>query len=197
MTEVITDASCKNFTMIFNFLEIAYPTINLKEIIEDIPNEAKYFVIDEETGRPIRPSLEYLKKPDNWASFDLGLYILSYVRELTGNQNLFFDCGKEGFIQSQKGVKSSIIKLLDIKTIISRIPREKKKYNSTKEVEIIKLEKGIAVLRLTPIPPRKAIKDICDQNRGVYEGIAKFLGVHVEVTETQCPAPLIPVRYVS
>jgi signal transduction histidine kinase len=185
---------CVNTLHLIKYIEQFYPSIPIERYLDGIINSKRFQVIDTRNGFFLPIDKEFLLTPSNWVSSELFGELMSRGRELTGDTMFNYSAGRQYFKMKEIGLRKTVLRLLDGRTIINNAPKENDKLNRTKTVEVVKNEKGHAIVRLhwKNRPSARYIEDACQNNRGVYEALGELIRNHVVVTETLCASQGAP-----
>ncbi len=185
------EINCANTIMCIRYLEKYYPDIPIDDILSEIFSTGKFQTIDKQSGKLVPIDKEFILNPDNWVSAEFFATLYGKGREITGDPLFAYKVGREAFNLSGNLIRKTLLHFLPVTEIIRGIPEENNKTNNTKRVEVIKNEKGHAIVRLhfkkgLYNANAEAGKDACSQNRGVYEALGRLTGNLAVIKETCC-----------
>lgn len=166
---------------------------NTKAIIEYITRhhgscEGLLLGLDEHL-KGVNSPFEFLCDPHNWVSSDVCRIMYANARRITGNEKVAYLIGFESVTHQSLGyIQHILLKALGgPKAAVSRAKNLNEKFNRNKQVEIIKLAKDEAVVRLTWDKHLELNRDFCLMNQGIYSALATLWGVPpARVQETRC-----------
>jgi HD-GYP domain-containing protein (c-di-GMP phosphodiesterase class II) len=139
--------------------------------------------------RGVNAPVEFLCDPHNWVSSDVCRVMYANARKISGNEKVAYLIGFESVTHQSLGyIQQLLLKALGgPKAAVSRAKNLNEKFNRNKQVEIIKLAKNEAVVRLTWDKHLELNRDFCLVNQGIYSALATLWGVPpARVQETRC-----------
>jgi class 3 adenylate cyclase len=179
------DASCINILTCEQYIKSLLPQVPYRKLFDGIVGSRKFFVTDENTGRLIPVSTNYLLEPGNWISNDLLNRVYRNTISILGDPDAVYKAGKNIY-KTAVGTQVFFLRLAGVQTIIKRLPKENAKFNANRSIQIIENRNGYAVVRILWNADPAVNKLFCDMNRGVYEGMGKLSGNPATVGEQKC-----------
>jgi hypothetical protein len=166
---------------------------NTKAIIEYITRHhgSCELLLDglEEILKGVASPLEFLSDPHNWVSSDVCRIMYANARKISGNDKVAYLIGFESVTHQSLGyIQHILLKALGgPKAAVSRAKNLNEKFNRNKQVEILRIDKNEAVVRLSWDKHLTLNRDFCLVNQGIYSALATLWGVPpAKVQETRC-----------
>jgi class 3 adenylate cyclase len=179
------DASCINIRTCEHYIKSVLSQVPHRKLFYDIIGNRKFFVTDEDTGRLISVTHDYLLEPGNWISNDLLNRVYQNTISILDDPDAIYKAGKNIF-KTAVGTQVFLLRLAGVQTIINRLPKENAKFNANRSIKIVKNQNGYAVVRIYWNDDPAVTNLFCDMNRGVYEGLGKLSGNPATVGEKMC-----------
>ena len=179
------DASCINILTCEQYIKSVLHQVPYRELFNDVIGNRKFFVTDEDTGRLIPVTHDYLLEPGNWISNDLLDRVYRNTLSILDDPDALYKAGKNIF-KTAVGSQVFLLRLAGVQTIINRLPKENAKFNANRSIKIVENQNGFAVVRIYWDDDPAVTKLFCDMNRGVYEGMGKLSGNPATVGEKMC-----------
>jgi len=179
------DSSCINICTCAHYLKSVLAEIPCGRLFREIIGNRKFFVTDEDTGKLISVTHDYLLEPGNWISNDLLNRVYQNTISILDDPDAIYKAGKNIF-KTAVGTEVFLLRLAGVQTIINRLPKENAKFNANRSIKILENQNGLAVVRICWNDDPAVTKHFCDMNRGVYEGMGKLSGNPATVGETMC-----------
>jgi len=179
------DASCINILTCEHYIKSVLHQVPYRKLFNDIIGNRKFFITDEDTGRLIPVTHDYLLEPGNWISNDLLNRVYQNTLSILDDPDAIFKAGKNIF-KTAVGTQVFLLRLAGVQTIINRLPKENAKFNANRSIKIVENQNGFAVVRIYWNDDPAVTKLFCDMNRGVYEGMGKLSGNPATVGEKTC-----------
>jgi HD-GYP domain-containing protein (c-di-GMP phosphodiesterase class II) len=169
--------SCLNSRAIIDYIERHYgsPHLLLKGLEEDLGE------LDE--------PLAFLRDPHNWVSAGLLARMYANARELTGDPRVAFQIGFESVTHQRLGyIQQILLKAwASPRVAVKRLETINRKFNRTKEVELVAQASERALVRLHWLKELEVSDDFCLMNQGIYSAIPTIWGLPpARVEETKC-----------
>jgi len=172
------NVSCLNSRVIIEYVKQHYPELMENLLIDldpffDTVEDVEDFLLDEH----------------NWISQKICVKLFERVRDYSGQQDIARYIGRESVIHRRFGyIENIFIKSIGSPHLsILRAPYINLKFNKTKTVEIVKVDKTHAVIRLKWFKGLGTTRDICLYNQGIYESIPIIWGLPMaKVIEHKC-----------
>ncbi|NPA95743.1 MAG: response regulator [Thermodesulfobacteria bacterium] len=168
--------------------------LNSQAIIEYVASRAPQKVeelfegLDEELSE-IPNKREFLTDPNNWVSSAVLVKLYENAKRILNDENVAYKIGHKSVIEQRFGYiqKILIYAFGTPRKILAYAQKINDKFNRTKNIEIVKIEKGRAILRLYWRKNIKLSRDVCLYNQGIYSAIpTTWGGTLCKVTETKC-----------
>lgn len=135
------------FVSVANYLEKKYPEINVQNFVDELNEETPYYVENLKTGIIELVSLKHIKDENYWFSHLFMNAFSEVIRKQIPEPNLFYNAGNSVY-HAQNFLKTAVgIPLLGPQKIITLLQRENNKFNRTKDIVLLKSERGHAVFR--------------------------------------------------
>ena len=179
------DASCINILTCEHYIKSVLSQVPYRMLFNEIIGNRKFFVADEDTGKLISVTPDYLLDPGNWVSNDLLNRVYQNTISILDDPNAIYKAGKNIF-KTAVGTQVFLMRLAGVQTIINRLPKENAKFNANRSIKIVENQNGYAVARIYWNDDPAVTKLFCDMNRGVYEGLGKLTGNPATVVEKMC-----------
>jgi len=180
-----SDASCINILTCEHYIKSVLSQVPYRKLFNDIIGNRKFFVTDEDTGKVVPASHDYLLEPGNWISNDLLNRVYQNVISILDDPDAIYKAGKNIF-KTAVGTQVFLMRLAGVQTIINRLPIENAKFNANRSIKIIQNDNGYAVVRICWADDPALSRLFCDMNRGVYEGLGTLTGNPAMVAEKTC-----------
>ena len=182
---MIKDASCINVLTCEHYIKSVLSRVPYRKLFNEIIGNRDFFVTDEDTGRLISVTPDYLLEPGNWISNDLLNKVYQNTISILDDPDAIYKAGKNIF-KTTVGTQVFLMRLAGVQTIINRLPKENAKFNANRSIKIVENQNGYAVARIHWKDDPAVTKLFCDMNRGVYEGLGKLTGNPATVLEGMC-----------
>ena len=133
--------------------------------------------------------LAFLRDAHNWVSAGLLAQMYTNARELTGDPRVAFQIGFESVTHQRLGyIQQILLKAwASPRVAVKRLETINRKFNRTKEVELVSESSDHAVVRLHWLPDIAISDDFCLMNQGIYSAIPTIWGLPpARVEETKC-----------
>jgi len=179
------DASCINVLTCEHYIKSVLSRVPYRKLFNEIIGNRDFFVTDEDTGRLISVTPDYLLEPGNWISNDLLNKVYQNTISILDDPDAIYKAGKNIF-KTTVGTQVFLMRLAGVQTIINRLPKENAKFNANRSIKIVENQNGYAVARIHWKDDPAVTKLFCDMNRGVYEGLGKLTGNPATVLEGMC-----------
>ena len=179
------DASCINILTCEQYIKSVLHQVPYRKLFNDIIGNRKFFVTDEDTGRLIPVTHDYLLEPGNWISNGLLNRVYRNTLSILDDPDAIYKAGKNIF-KTAVGSQVFLLRLAGVQTIINRLPKENAKFNANRSIKIVENQNGFAVVKIYWDADPAVSKLFCDMNRGVYEGMGKLSGNPATVGEKMC-----------
>lgn len=179
------DASCINILTCEHYLKTCLAEVPRAAFFNGIIGSKRFPVTDEETGRLIPVSAEYLLQPGNWISNELLGQIYRNTVAILDDPAAIYKAGRNIF-KTAVGTQVFLMRIAGVRTTINRLPRENAKFNQNRTIKIVKNVNGLAVVKIFWNRTPGVNKLFCDMNKGVYEGLGKLTGNPATVKEKKC-----------
>jgi len=179
------DSSCINILTCVHYIKSLVSEVPYRQLFDGVAGRKRFQVIDEDTGRLVPVSKEYLLDPGNWISNDLLNRVYLNTISILNDPQAIYKAGRNIF-KTAVGTQVFLMRFAGVQTIINRLPIENAKFNQNRSVKIVKNQNGLALVRIHWNDDPAVTKHFCDMNRGVYEGLGKLTGNPAAVEETTC-----------
>ena len=179
------DASCINILTCEHYIKSVLSQVPYRKLFDQIIGNRNFFVSDDDTGRLISATPDYLLEPGNWISNDLLNKVYQNTISILDDPDAIYKAGKNIF-KTTVGTQVFLMRLAGVQTIINRLPKENAKFNANRSIKIVENQNGYAVARIHWKDDPAVTKLFCDMNRGVYEGLGKLTGNPATVLEGMC-----------
>lgn len=174
-----TQASCVNIKPVIEYLETATPAVDIAEFIRGLDPE-----ID-----ALENPIEYLTDPNNWISSIVLVKIHERARILFKDPDISFKIARFAVENSSLGYlqKVAVKIFFSPKSSLRHIQRINDKFSRTKRIELYRMDRNSAVLRLHWHPELVLSKDICLYNQGLYAYFPTiWVNKPLEIKESCC-----------
>jgi class 3 adenylate cyclase/predicted hydrocarbon binding protein len=179
------DTSCMNILTCEHYIKSVLSQVPYHKLFKEIIGSRKFFITDEDTGRLIPVTHEYLLESGNWISNGLLNRVYQNTISILGDPDAIYKAGKNIF-KTTVGTQVYLLRLAGVQTIINRLPKENAKFNANRSIKIVENQNGYAVVRINWNEDPAVTKLFCDMNRGVYEGLGKLSANPATVEEKMC-----------
>jgi len=179
------DASCINIRTCEHYIKSVLSQVPYPSLFKEIIGNRNFFVTDEDTGKLISVTHDYLLESGNWISNDLLNRVYQNTISILDDPDAIYKAGKNIF-KTTVATEVFLLRLAGVQTIINRLPKENAKFNANRSIKIVENQNGYAVVRIYWNDDPAVTKLFCDMNRGVYEGLGKLSGNPATVGETMC-----------
>jgi two-component system cell cycle sensor histidine kinase/response regulator CckA len=132
---------------------------------------------------------EFLMEVNNWVSSDVIIRMFDNARRISGREDIAFDIGFQSAARKKLGYIQRIIlmALKDPRHGLKRVQAINDKFNKNKTIEIAKLTRDRAIIRLHWLAHIPGVIDFCWFNQGIYSGIFRIWNLPPgQVEETHC-----------
>jgi class 3 adenylate cyclase len=179
------DSSCINILTCAHYIKSVLSEVPYGELFAGVAGSKSFPVTDEDTGKLVPVSKEYLLEPGNWVCNDLLNRVYRNTILILNDPKAVYKAGRNIF-KTAVGTQVFLMRLAGVQTIINRLPIENAKFNQNRSIKIVKNQNGLALVRIYWDDDPAVTKHFCDMNRGVYEGLGKLTGNPAAVNETVC-----------
>jgi class 3 adenylate cyclase len=179
------DASCINILTCEHYIKCIKSGVPENRLFSDISENRHFLVTDENTGKLIPVTREYLLNAGNWISNELLNQVYRNMIAITRDPAAVYKAGRNIF-KTAVGSQVFLMRMAGVQTIINRLPRENAKFNRNRSIKIVENKNGLAVVRIYWDKAPGINKHFCDMNKGVYEGLGKLTGNPATVEEKIC-----------
>ena len=179
------DASCINVLTCEHYLNFVLPAVSYRDFFGDITGNKRFLVTDEETGKLIPVTKEYLLDAGNWISNELLGRVYRNIIAMINDPAAVYKAGRNIF-KTAVGSQVFLMRLAGVQTIINRLPQENAKFNRNRTIKVVENKNGLAVVRIHWDQAPGITKHFCDMNKGVYEGLGKLTRNPASVEEKIC-----------
>ncbi|MCB2191819.1 MAG: HD domain-containing protein [Deltaproteobacteria bacterium] len=169
--------SCLNTRAIIDYIERHYGSPHL--LLRGL---------EEELGEVDDP-LAFLRDSHNWVSTGVVARMYANARELTGDPRVAYQIGFESVTHQRLGyIQQILLKAwASPKVAVRRLETINKKFNRTKELELVNASADQALMRLHWHEGLELTDDFCLVNQGIYSAIPTIWGLPPSrVEETSC-----------
>ena len=167
--------------------------VNTKAIIDYVASRSgpvdELFVGLEEYLLGVPDPRAFLSDIHNWVSADICRIMYANARRITGDERVAYHIGFDSVVQKRLGYIGEILvrAIGTPRGAVKRIPVLNEKFNRNKEVEMVRVDRDNAVVRLHWYPQLHLNSDFCMMNQGVYSGMFTVWGMPPgQVVETKC-----------
>jgi hypothetical protein len=136
----------------------------------------------------ISDSEGFLRDPNNWISSDVVTNLYKRASAIFRDEMLAYKIGKYAVENTSLGYGQRIIvkALWSSKKALKNIQKLNDKWNRTRKVELVKMEKNEAVVRQIWFQHMAVTKDICLYTQGVYTFMPLIWGGEPLTLEEKC-----------
>ncbi|RJX32736.1 MAG: HD domain-containing protein [Desulfarculus sp.] len=169
--------SCLNTRAIIDYVERHYGSPEI--LLEGLEDELE----------GLENPIEFLRDSHNWVSSDLVKRMYDNARRMTGDRRVVYSIGFESVTHQRLGYIQQILlrAWASPKVAIKRLETINKKFNRTKDLELMAVGPDRAVVRLHWYRELELSQDFCLMNQGVYSAIPTIWGLPpAKVEETHC-----------
>jgi len=177
---------CSNLLTCESYIKSVLPEIPHDRLFEGIIENNEFLTTSEQTGNVVPVTPDFLLNANNWVSTKLETRVYQNTVAILNDPDAVYKAGRHIFKTALIGRLALILRIMPVKTIISRTPKEDAKFNRVKDVEIVQNSNGYGVVRLHWHKNTEVTKLTCDMNRGVYEGLGTLTRNPVSVKEEVC-----------
>ena len=179
------DASCLNILTCAQYIKTVLSEVPYKDFFDGITGSQSFLVSDEDTGKVLPVTREYLLQPHNWISNGLLKSVYRNTLSILDDPQAIFKAGRNIF-KTAVGSQVFLMRLAGVQTIINRLPKENAKFNRNRSIEVLKNQSGYGVVRIHWNDDPDITRHFCDMNKGVYEGLGILTGNPAVVEEKIC-----------
>ena len=179
------DTSCINILTCAHYIKGVLPEVPYRKLFDGITGSQNFLFSDENTGKIIPVTREYLLQPHNWVCNGLLKSVYRNTIAILNDPRAIYKAGRNIF-KTAVGSQVFLMRLAGVQTIINRLPKENAKFNRNRSIEVIKNQSGHAVVRIHWDDDPDISRHFCDMNQGVYEGLGKLTGNPAVVEEKMC-----------
>jgi class 3 adenylate cyclase len=179
------DSSCINILTCEHYIKSALSEVPYRKLFDGITGSKSFLVTDEETGKIIPVTEDYLLEAGNWISNELLNRVYLNTITILNDPAAVYKAGRNIF-KTAVGSQVFLMRLAGVQTIINRLPQENAKFNRNRSIKIVENKNGLAVVRIYWDEAPGISKHFCDMNKGVYEGLGKLTGNPATVEEKIC-----------
>ena len=169
--------SCINTLAIIDFMRRHH--LQVEDLLVGIEDELQ----------GIHDKIAFLSEPNNWVSADVVRHMFERARQITGNHNVAYQIGFESVAHKKFGyIQRILIKALGTPAqALRRVKSLNEKFNRTKHVELVKVGKSSAQVRLRWNSRLNLTEDFCKFNRGIYSAMFTIWGIKpADIYESKC-----------
>ena len=141
------DASCINVLTCEHYLNCVLPEVPYRDFFDGIAGNKRFLVTDEETGKVIPATKEYLLKASNWISNELLSRVYQNTVGIINDPAAIYQAGRNIF-KTAVGSQVFLMRLAGVQTIINRLPQENAKFNRNRTINVVENKNGLAVVRI-------------------------------------------------
>ena len=154
--------SCINTKAVIDYVEERNPSL-VEPLLEDLSQELDG-VVD---------TKEFLSDPNNWVSSEILILLYEKLKELLRKEDVVFDIGFESVAKRRLGYIQRVLffAFRNHARTLKRLQSLNDRFNRNKEVELAKLSRDGAVVRLKWFRDIPMTRDFCLMNRGVYTAV--------------------------
>jgi class 3 adenylate cyclase len=179
------DASCINVLTCEHYIKTIQSVVPYEAFFKGIVGNKRFLVTDEETGKRVPVSADYLLEAGNWISNELLGQIYLNTIAILNDPVAIYKAGRN-ISNTAVGTQVFLMRIAGVRTIINRLPQENAKFNRNRSVEVVANTNGLAVVKIYWDRNPGLDKHFCDMNKGVYEGLGKLTGNPATVEEKKC-----------
>lgn len=155
------ETSCINSKSIINYMR-AHNNGDCSELLRDLDPE-----IDS-----LPDSESFLRDPNNWISTAVISKLFKRARSILHDERVAYKIAKYAVEKTDLGFNSLICRVFgSYRSVFKNAQRINAKWNKSKKVELVELNKNSAIVRLHWNPEVNASKDICLYNQGILSFI--------------------------
>ena len=182
------DICCVNFAGLFAYLRRHHGERGVDQVVEGLVGNPSYLIADRlDSGRVIPLQKEHLNDPSVWISDEVSQQILTNVAQVVPGPHPLFTAGEGSVAETLSRTALMAVRLFGIGFAARQVASLNRRFNNTKTVTLVRMNKNSAVLRLDYHPGFSPGPAVCDWNRGIYSGVIKSTGARqVTVRETRC-----------
>ena len=171
------ETSCINSRAIINYVKDQYLGDHSR-LIENLDPEIDALSDPE----------SFLCDPNNWVSCKIISKLYERARYMLNDEMAAFKMGRHAFEEASLGYAQRIIikTFWSIKKLIKNAQKINDKWNKSKRVDIVKIERNKAVMRLHWNTEMDVTKDICLYNQGTYTSMPLIWGGKPVVLKEKC-----------
>ncbi len=179
---------CVNFQGLISYVRRKYGDEGVKKLTQDLVGNEKYLVADKLDPLKIIPiQIEHLTDPAYWVSNEFSVKLLENIAKVERNSEPQVMAGQGAVRKTFSKSVLFIAKIIGVGPLLKRGQKLNSRFNNTKEVKLVELDKGHALIQLKYFPDVKVTKAVCDWNRGIYLEILKVAGAKKpKISETKC-----------
>jgi PAS domain S-box-containing protein len=154
--------NCINTKAVIDYVEERDPAL-VEPLLDGLSQELDG-VVDVKT---------FLSDPNNWVPSDILIVLYKRTKELLGKEDVVFDIGFESVAKKRLGYIQRVLffAFRNHGHTLKRLQSLNDKFNRNKEVELTKLSRDGAVVRLKWFKDIPMTRDFCLMNRGVYTAV--------------------------
>jgi len=179
------DSSCINILTCEHYIKSVLSEVPYHKLFSGITGNQHFVVTDEESGKVIPATRDYLLGSNHWVLNNLLKRVYQNTISILNDPDAIYKAGRNIF-KTAVGTQVFLMRLAGVQTIINRLPIENAKFNRNRSIKIIQNQNGYAVVRIYWDDDPSVTKLFCDMNRGVYEGLGKLTGNPATVEERVC-----------
>jgi signal transduction histidine kinase len=155
------ETSCINSRSIINYMR-AHNNSDCSELLRDLDPEIDSLSDPE----------SFLRDPNNWISCTVISKLYKRARLILHDERVAYKIAKYAVEKTDLGFNSLICKVFgSYRSVFKNAQRINAKWNKSKKVELVELNKNSAIIRLHWNPEVNASKDICLYNQGILSFI--------------------------
>jgi signal transduction histidine kinase len=140
--------SAMNTVFIGQYINKKYPEISMQDIINEANRIHTYFVENLKTGKVEPVSTNHLSNVQYWFSNLFMMDLYAALEKAIPDSELALKIGRTSY-KSQHFFRTAIgIPLIGTYRLLERISKENRKYNLTKEIEILKCTKEFVIIKI-------------------------------------------------
>ncbi len=170
--------SCLNSLAVIKYIAKVAPD-HLDELFEGIDQELAW----------VENKREFLSDPNNWVSSSVMLRLYENAKKILKDKKIAYRIGYSSVIERRFGYVQKILIYAFGKPskILADAQRINDKFNKTKTIHLVNIERNRAVLRLHWHRDLPLSRDFCLFNQGIYSAIPTVWGgKSCQVTEERC-----------
>jgi signal transduction histidine kinase len=171
------ETSCINSRVIINYVKDQYQG-DYSSLLDNLDPEIDVLSDPE----------SFLSDPNNWVSCKIISKLYERARCMLNDEMAAFKMGRHAFEEASLGYAQRIIikTFWSIKKLIKNAQKINDKWNKSKKVAIIKIERNRAVMRLHWNTEMDVTKDICLYNQGTYTSMPLIWGGKPIILKEKC-----------